>query len=112
MRPLLRALAALLVCSALLASPALAVSLSEAKAQGLVGERADGFVGIVVADPSAEIARLVEQVNTQRRQKYEEIAQERGTPMDAVAKIVGETQMQKARPGEFVAGADGRWRQK
>ena len=57
----------LLLCSGLFAGPAFALSLNEAKAEGLVGEKIDGFVGIVVADPSAEVRELVEQVNRQRR---------------------------------------------
>jgi uncharacterized protein len=102
----------LLLCSGLFAGPAFALSLNEAKAEGLVGEKIDGFVGTVVADPSAEVRELVEQVNRQRRQKYDEVAKERGVPLDAVAKITGEKQLERTPAGQYVAGADGRWRQK
>jgi hypothetical protein len=102
----------LLLCSGLFAGPAFALSLNEAKAEGLVGEKIDGFVGTVVADPSAEVRELVERVNRQRRQKYDEVAKERGVPLDAVAKITGEKQLERTPAGQYVAGADGRWRQK
>jgi hypothetical protein len=102
----------LLLCSGLFAGPAFALSLNEAKAEGLVGEKIDGFVGTVVADPSAEVRELVEQVNRQRRQKYDEVAKQRGVPLDAVAKITGEKQLERTPAGQYVAGADGRWRQK
>ena len=102
----------LLLCSGLFAGPAFALSLNEAKAEGLVGEKIDGFVGTVVADPSAEVRELVEQVNRQRRQKYDEVAKGRGVPLDAVAKITGEKQLERTPAGQYVAGADGRWRQK
>jgi uncharacterized protein len=108
----LQLLVLLLLCSGLFAGPALALSLNEAKADGLVGEKIDGFVGIVVADPPAEVRDLVEQVNRQRRQKYDEVAKERGVPLDAVAKITGEKQLERTPAGQYVAGADGRWRQK
>src|ERR687898_2159337 len=99
----------LLLCSGLFAGKAYALSLNEAKAQGLVGERIDGFVGAVVADPPAEVRDLVEQVNRQRREKYDEVAKERGVPLDAVAKITGEKQLERTPAGQSVAGADGRW---
>jgi uncharacterized protein YdbL (DUF1318 family) len=101
-----------MLCCSLLASPAVALSLNEAKAQGLVGERIDGFVGAVVADPPADVQQLVDQVNRQRREKYDEVAKERGVPLDAVAKITGEKQLERAPAGQFVAGADGRWQRK
>jgi len=112
MRYALRLAALVLLCSGLFAGPAFALSLNEAKAQGLVGERVDGFVGIVVADPPAEVRQLVEQVNRQRREKYDEVAQQRGVPLDAVAKITGEKQLERTPAGQYFAGADGRWRQK
>jgi uncharacterized protein YdbL (DUF1318 family) len=112
MRYALRLAALLLLCSSLFAGPAFALSLNEAKAQGLVGERVDGFVGIVVADPPADVRQLVEQVNRQRREKYDEVAKQRGVPLDAVAKITGEKQLERTPAGHYVAGADGRWRRK
>lgn len=112
MRFVPRLIAALLFCWGVMAAPAFAISLEDAKAQGLVGERVDGFVGAVVANPPSDVATLVEQINAQRRQKYTQIAAERDVPMDAVAKIVGEKQVERAAAGEYVAGADGRWRRK
>ena len=112
MRRALQLLTLVLLCSGLFAGPAFALSLNEAKAQGLVGEKIDGFVGAVVADPSGEVRDLVEEVNRQRRQKYDEVAKERGVPLDAVAKITGEKQLERTPAGQYVAGADGRWRQK
>lgn len=96
----------------LLTSPALAASLDEAKAQGLVGERIDGFVGVVPADAPAEIENLVERINAERRRKYEELAAQRDIPVEAVAQIAGEKLIQRAPPGQFIAGPDGRWRKK
>lgn len=112
MKFLVQAGALLVLLCGLLAAPALAVTLDEAKAQGLVGEKVDGFLGIVVADPPGDVRQLVERVNAERRQKYTEVAEQRGVPMDAVAKIAGEKLLERAPAGQFVAGANGRWRQK
>jgi uncharacterized protein YdbL (DUF1318 family) len=101
-----------LLCLVFGLGPARAQSLEEAKASGLVGERIDGYVGLVVANPPADIQSMVDQINEERRAKYAEIADQRGVPVDAVAQIAGEKLIERAGPGEFVAGADGRWRQK
>lgn len=45
----------LLACLLILALPAWALNLDEAKHQGLVGEQADGYLGIVTSAPSAEV---------------------------------------------------------
>jgi uncharacterized protein YdbL (DUF1318 family) len=112
MRATLRLAVLLLLLGGPFAAPAFAIELKEAKAQGLVGERVDGFVGVVIASPPADVARLVERVNAQRREKYGEVASQRGVPLDAVAKIAGEKQIERAPAGQYIAGPDGRWRQK
>ena len=65
----------LLLCAAL---PAAAQSLDQAKAAGQVGERIDGYVGVVDANAPGDIRALVDQVNAERQAKYAEIAAERG----------------------------------
>jgi len=54
------------------------LDLHAAKSQGLVGEKVDGFVGIVVAEPTAAVTALVEDVNARRRAAYEAIAKKNG----------------------------------
>jgi uncharacterized protein len=110
MKLMLRLGAVLLVlCTAL---PAAAQSLDEAKAEGQVGERIDGYVGVVDANASGEVRALVDEVNAERREKYAEIAAERGTSVQAVAQIAGQKLIARAPGGEYVLGADGQWRQK
>ncbi|MDX1540817.1 MAG: YdbL family protein, partial [Geminicoccaceae bacterium] len=97
---------------ALLPLTALAGPLDDAKADGLVGERVDGYVGIVPASVPADVQDLVERVNDQRRAKYTEVAKQRDVPVEAVAAIAGKKLVQRAGSGEYVAGPDGRWQQK
>ena len=92
--------------------PAHAAPLDDAKAAGLVGERIDGYLGVVDSGASAEVKRLVEQVNAERQARYAEIAQKQGAPVQAVAQIAGEKLVQRAGGGEYVMGADGQWRRK
>ena len=57
-----------------LVSVAHAITLQEAKSEGFVGEQRDGYVGIVNNSASAEIRTLLNDVNSQRRQRYQQIA--------------------------------------
>ena len=53
------------ILSLLLALPAFALDLGDAKARGLVGETAAGYLGAV--KPSAEVNTLVKDINAQRK---------------------------------------------
>lgn len=85
---------------------AFALSLDEAKAKGLVGEKPSGYLGAV--NPSnAEAQSLIEDVNQKRRQAYEEIAKRNRTDMRAVETLAGEKAIQNTTPGNFIEGPGG-----
>ena len=105
-------LAFVLVASLALPATASGLDLDRAKSQGLVGEKADGYVGIVVAQSSAPVEALVKNINVKRRAAYEEIAKKNGTSVDAVALLAGAKLIERASSGEWVTDADGFWRQK
>lgn len=90
----------------LLASSAVALSLDEAKAKGLVGEKSNGYLGAV--NPSdAEAQALMEDVNRKRRQAYEDIAKRNRTNIQAVETLAGEKAIQNTKPGHFIEGSGG-----
>lgn len=97
---------------ALAARLAMAQDLASAKRDGLLGERIDGFVGVVTADAPANIRALADDINGRRRQEYARIAEREGIAVEAVAQLAGEKLIDRASRGEWVVGADGRWRQK
>lgn len=100
---------------ALLAATPLAVraqDLASAKAAGQLGERIDGYLGVVKADTPAAVRALADEINAKRRQEYAAIAERRGVPVEAVAQIAGQKLIDRAGRGEWVLGADGRWQQK
>ena len=92
--------------------PAAAITLDQAKATGLVGERFDGYLGLVDANAPAEVRTLIEDINAQRRARYSDIAANRGVPVEAVGKLTAERVINGAPPGTFYMGEDGRWRRK
>jgi uncharacterized protein YdbL (DUF1318 family) len=96
----------------LAAAPVLASELGGAKAAGQVGERLDGYVGLVDANAPDAVKELVERVNAGRRQKYAEIAAKRNAPVEAVAAQAGAKLTQRAGPGQYVMDASGRWKRK
>ncbi|MGC2853899.1 YdbL family protein [Novispirillum sp. DQ9] len=87
-------------------APAHAQSLEQAKAQGLVGERADGLLGAVKGG-SPQVRQLIERVNDQRMDQYRRIAQKNGTAVQAVMAIAGKKLIQRAAPGTYINAGDG-----
>ena len=68
-----RVLLALLI-SMMTVSVAVASALTQPKADGLIGEQANGYIGLVRQDISADIRKLVKQVNAKRKAGYQKIA--------------------------------------
>jgi uncharacterized protein len=112
MIPVLRTVAIALLFLGVLAAPARADALDDAKAAGQVGERIDGYVGVVDANAPASVRALVDEINAKREAKYKEIAAKQGAPVAAVAQITGKKLIERAPKGQYVLGADGQWRQK
>ena len=89
----------------LFSTAAFALDLDTAKAQGLVGERPDGYLGVVHGG-HAEAVALVNDINYKRRLVYEDIAAKRGIPLDAVEATAGAKAIEKTAPGNFILRAD------
>ena len=98
-----------ILCLAAVA-PAFAMSVEEAKTKGLVGEKANGYLG-VVNPGSQEAQSLTNEVNNKRRQAYEDIAARNRTQLDAVEALAGEKAIQNTKPGHYVEGPGG-WTRK
>lgn len=93
----------LLVCSSL----AMALDVGGAKAQGLVGEQPDGYLGVVKATPEA--VALAADINAKRREAYDAIAKKNGTTLDQVATLAGQKAIEKTPPGSYVKASNGQW---
>ena len=94
------------------APAAWAISLQDAKQQGLVGEQRDGYVGVVVSTANAEISQLIAEVNRERRTRYEQIARENGISLEQVQALAAKQAFEATQPGHFVQDANGRWQKK
>ena len=106
----IRALPALLLLC-LVALPAAAMSLDQAKSQGLVGEQPSGYLGIVAPPGSREVRDLVENVNLRRKDEYERIAARNGIAIEQVEQLAGKRAIERSAPGHYVRLPNGRWQQ-
>lgn len=95
----------LMLAFAMFATSAWALDLQDAKAQGLVGEQLNGYLGAV--KPSAEVNALVADINARRKAMYQEIAQRNGTSVLAVEKLAGQKAIEKTLPGQYIQSPSG-----
>ena len=95
-----------------LASPALAQrdpAYQAARAAGQVGEKPDGYLG-VVGTPSAELRRLVDDLNIRRREAYTRSARETGATVEQFAFTTGCNLIAQTAIGEKYQAPDGSWK--
>lgn len=92
------------------AESASAITLDQARSQGLVGERPDGLVGAVSSNAATDVAAMIAEINAARLDSYRRLSAKDGAPVEAVQAIAGEKLTSKAREnGWYVMGTDGRW---
>ena len=99
------------VLAAGIAVPALAQRDPEyaaAKAAGQIGEKPDGFLGIVGAE-TADLRRIVNDINIKRRAVYAQKAQENNATLEEYALSTGCQLILKTSPGEKYMAPDGSW---
>jgi len=84
-----------------------AISLEQAKQQGLVGEMPNGYLGVVVA--SSEVNSLVGMVNKKRKDIYLNLARKNKITMQQVTKLAGEKSLAKTQTGHLIKNASGQW---
>lgn len=110
-RPVLAA-AALLALGLAAAPAAGADALDDAKSAGLVGEQADGYLGLVKGEAPSDVVKLVEETNAERRDRYTEIAQKNGASLTGVSHLAGAKLIARTPPGQYVRTVDGKWMKK
>jgi uncharacterized protein len=82
------------------------------RASGLVGEQADGYLGLVAAAP-ADVRAQMEQVNIQRRARYTELATQRGATIEEVAAATAcQLFASRVGPSQYYRLPDGVWRRR
>ncbi|MFC3681897.1 YdbL family protein [Bacterioplanoides pacificum] len=86
-----------------------ALDLDSAKSQKLVGEKNNGYLGLIVSS-NTEAAALISDINRKRRAKYQSIANKQNTQLKNIETIAGEKLTAKAKAaGQAYQDASGNW---
>lgn len=96
-----RLAAAFFIGLLVLAAPAMALDLQEAKQKGLVGETASGYLAAVGAE-TPEVESLIEEINRKRRAEYKRIARENNIALGDVEALAGKRAIEESPRGHYV----------
>lgn len=97
-----------LMGAVMFAGAAYALDLDGAKAQGLVGEKRDGYLG-VVASGNSEAQALASDINAKRKAEYTRIASQNGQALNVVEKLAAAKAFEMTRSGNYIQDAGGNW---
>lgn len=105
------ALVAILTCVAW-SAPSWAIDLQDAKAQGLLGEQPNGYLGLVNANAPAEVKTLMKNINAKRKEEYQAIAQRNHTQLNVVEALAGKKAIERTPGGQYIRLPSGQWTKK
>lgn len=88
---------------------AMALDLSQAKSQGLVGEMPTGYLALVKQNAAAQ--GLVNSVNAKRKAHYQNLAKKNGISVQQVEALAGEKAIARTASGHYVF-VGGSWKRK
>lgn len=101
-----------LALSLALAGPAQAdrdPAYAAARAAGQIGEKIDGYLGIVGAS-TPELQRIVDDINIKRRAVYARKAQQNNATLEQYAMTAGCQAIARTVPGEKYQAPNGSWK--
>jgi uncharacterized protein YdbL (DUF1318 family) len=108
MRKIMAVMALSALCFA--SNAAWAIDLSQARAQGVVGENKVGYVEKLGG--GADVAAMVADVNAKRLAEYKRISAENGQSVDVVAKLAANQIVGGLPSGAKYQDANGNWQKK
>lgn len=85
------------------------LELQDAKSQGLIGERTDGYVGYVVSDVPENVKALVKSVNNKRREKFQKTARNNSITAEAVGILFYQRALKETKKTHFFQTESGQW---
>ena len=95
-----------LVSAVCMSFSAWAISLDDAKNQGLVGEDSSGYLGLVVQNAEAEA--VVDDINTKRKAQYLKLAKKNNLSLSQVEALAAAKTIEKTQSGHYVE-VNGNW---
>lgn len=108
----LSAAAGLLLAAGVGSAAAASAIVENAKSQCIVGEQADGYLGIIDnGAASDELRREVRDINQQRKAAYVRLAERNGVTVEATAQLTAEKLIMQAPSGHCVRDSTGQWKE-
>ena len=103
----------LIIVSLFFSSIAFALDLGEAKQKGLVGEKDNGYLGVVTVQKNArnDVQSLVRDINAKRKTVYVKLATENGITVQQVEKLAAVKAYKKSSSGHYL-WMNGKWAKK
>ena len=111
----------LIIVSFLFSSIAFAVNLDEAKDKGLVGEKGNGYIGVVAVQSNPQndtqdetlndTQTLVDDINAKRKAVYVKLAAKNGITVQQLEKLAAEKAYSKTSTGHYL-WMSGKWTKK
>ena len=95
-----------LVSAVCMSFSAWAISLDDAKNQGLVGEDSSGYLGLVVQN--AEAKAVVDDINAKRKAQYLKLAKKNNLSLSQVEALAAAKTIEKTQSGHYVE-VNGNW---
>ncbi|MBG9997089.1 YdbL family protein [Pseudoalteromonas sp. NZS127_1] len=83
-----------------------AISLDDAKNQGLVGEDSSGYLGLVVQNEEAKA--VVDDINAKRKAQYLKLAKKNNLSLSQVEALAAAKTIEKTQSGHYVE-VNGNW---
>ena len=96
--------------AAIAQTPSQKAMVDAAKAQGVVGEQADGYLGFRIPAPGPDLTVAVQTINTARRELYVESAVAAGTTAEVAGGRMFESQLlPRMTTGQWYRNTAGEW---
>lgn len=112
MRPIYKQSLPLLLSLVFFCMPAFGLNLSQAKQEGYIGEQANGYVGIVIAEAPDEIKKIVKETNHKRKAYYQSVAKNNGIHLREVEILAGRKTINRTSTGQYIQQVSGKWEKK
>lgn len=85
-------------------------AIVQARRAGLIGERYDGYIGVVSANIPDDLRRQVGAINIRRRSLYSNLAARRGVSPEEVGITAACSLLRRISVGEYYLAGQGGWR--
>ena len=90
----------IIIVSFIFSSSVFAIGLDDAKQEGLIGEKDNGYLGMVILEKETQV--LVDDINAKRKAVYVKLAAKNGITLQQVEKLAAAKAYEKTISGHYL----------